>query len=170
MPRPFIEAAALLAAQGFCALPPARGSVFSSRSIVLPITPSGSAARFAFLPRIDAVTKPFVFDDLPALARHIERQRQGQTMQLEDVEHLEFAGSPDLHHGVQVWALDMAGDRDRSLGYAWLDGRGRETLEGALRAARKSRPIGTPLSQLSGRPGHPGLDRFSAIASSWGYD
>lgn len=30
--------------------------------------------------------------------------------------------------------------------------------------------IGTPISQLSGRPGHPGFDNFSRIAGSWGYD
>lgn len=30
--------------------------------------------------------------------------------------------------------------------------------------------IGTPISQLSGRPGHPGFDRFCGIAKSWGYD
>lgn len=30
--------------------------------------------------------------------------------------------------------------------------------------------LGTPLSQLSGRPGHPGHDKFKSIASSWGYD
>lgn len=30
--------------------------------------------------------------------------------------------------------------------------------------------IGTPLSELSGRPGHPGFGKFSAIARSWGYD
>jgi hypothetical protein len=32
------------------------------------------------------------------------------------------------------------------------------------------RPIGTPLSQLSGRPGHPGFARFCEIARSWGYE
>lgn len=32
------------------------------------------------------------------------------------------------------------------------------------------RRIGTPLSQLSGRPGHPGYDEFKRIAASWGYD
>lgn len=32
------------------------------------------------------------------------------------------------------------------------------------------RQLGTPISQLSGRPGHPGYDRFIAIAKSWGYD
>jgi hypothetical protein len=30
--------------------------------------------------------------------------------------------------------------------------------------------IGTPLSELSGRPGQPGYDRFCDIAASWGYD
>lgn len=32
------------------------------------------------------------------------------------------------------------------------------------------RPLGTPLSELSGRPSHPGYDRFVEIARSWGYD
>jgi hypothetical protein len=32
------------------------------------------------------------------------------------------------------------------------------------------RKIGTPLSQLSGRPGEPGFAKFCAIAKSWGYD
>lgn len=30
--------------------------------------------------------------------------------------------------------------------------------------------IGTPISELSGRPGHPGFNRFSEIAASWGFD
>jgi hypothetical protein len=30
--------------------------------------------------------------------------------------------------------------------------------------------IGTPISQISGRPGHPGFDEFKRIAASWGYD
>ena len=30
--------------------------------------------------------------------------------------------------------------------------------------------IGTPLSELSGRPGHAGYEEFKRIASSWGYD
>ena len=33
-----------------------------------------------------------------------------------------------------------------------------------------SRQIGTPLSELSGRPGHPGYEEFERIARSWGYD
>ena len=30
--------------------------------------------------------------------------------------------------------------------------------------------LGTPLSELSGRPGHPGYEKFCSIARSWGYD
>lgn len=32
------------------------------------------------------------------------------------------------------------------------------------------RPLGTPISQLSGRPGEPGYDEFKRIARSWGYE
>jgi hypothetical protein len=32
------------------------------------------------------------------------------------------------------------------------------------------RELGTPISELSGRPGRPGYERFKAIAASWGYD
>ena len=32
------------------------------------------------------------------------------------------------------------------------------------------RQLGTPISQLSGRPGEPGFEQFKAIARSWGYD
>lgn len=34
----------------------------------------------------------------------------------------------------------------------------------------KQKELGTPLSQLSGRPGHKGYDEFVRIAESWGYD
>lgn len=30
--------------------------------------------------------------------------------------------------------------------------------------------LGTPISQLSGRPGHRGFDRFVEIARSWGHE
>jgi hypothetical protein len=29
--------------------------------------------------------------------------------------------------------------------------------------------LGTPATELSGRPGHPGYDKFKAISDSWGY-
>lgn len=34
----------------------------------------------------------------------------------------------------------------------------------------RDRPIGTPLSELSGWPGLPGYAEFKRIARSWGYD
>lgn len=40
----------------------------------------------------------------------------------------------------------------------------------SAKEARGDRPIGTPLSELSGRPGHPGYGEFKRIAKSWGYD
>jgi hypothetical protein len=33
-----------------------------------------------------------------------------------------------------------------------------------------ARQLGTPISQLSGRPGEPGYEEFKRIAASWGYD
>lgn len=30
--------------------------------------------------------------------------------------------------------------------------------------------LGTPISELSGRPGHRGYEEFKRIARSWGYD
>ena len=33
-----------------------------------------------------------------------------------------------------------------------------------------SKPLGTPLSQISGRPGDPGYEEFCRIAGSYGYD
>ena len=34
----------------------------------------------------------------------------------------------------------------------------------------KPRKLGTPLSRLSGRPGHQGYAEFFRIAKSWGYE
>lgn len=137
MRPPWFEAAPALAAAGLPLSPD------TARHAAVPTLwshPMIDTARYAFLPRLDAVTKPFVFNDLSALARHIERARtQGGDpgLQLEEVEDLQFAGDPGLHRGVQVWLLDLANERERALGYAWLRGDGRDVLEPALRAARR---------------------------------
>lgn len=34
----------------------------------------------------------------------------------------------------------------------------------------EKRQLGTPISQLSGRPGHPGYQEFCRFAASWGYE
>lgn len=50
----------------------------------------------------------------------------------------------------------------------------REPLDGDVpifaTAKETGAPLGTPISQLSGRPGHPGFEEFCHIARTWGYD
>ena len=50
-----------------------------------------------------------------------------------------------------------------------------EPIEGdvpmmAAKEFRGDRPLGTPLSELSGQPGNAGYERFKQIAKSYGYD
>lgn len=50
-----------------------------------------------------------------------------------------------------------------------------EPMEGdvpimSAREARGDKPLGTPLSELSSKPGTPGYDEFKRIAKSYGYD
>ena len=142
MRPPWFEARPALAAAGHSVFidpaEPVLGSIWTQPMINL--------ASFAFLTRIDATTKPTVFPDLHHLARHIERRRLEEPgdrgLQLEEVDDLQFAGHPGLPTGVQVWLLDLANERERSLGYAWLRGEGRERLEPVLRTAR--RDLGGP--------------------------
>lgn len=35
---------------------------------------------------------------------------------------------------------------------------------------REDKPLGTPISELSGQPGNPGYAEFCRIAKSWGYE
>ncbi len=93
------------------------------------------SARYVLLPKLDNVTKPKAFPTLAALAACIERERGQQALHLVEVEDLEFRDVSGLHRGVQVWTLDLANEKDRLIGYAWLNGRGREALEPALRQA-----------------------------------
>lgn len=72
------------------------------------------------------------------------------------------------------------GDRDyfcvecgNSAPYDWIDGlQGDDDCCGVSFYSEREpgEPIGTPISELSGRTGHPGFERFKAIAQSWGYD
>jgi hypothetical protein len=125
--RPHVEAAALLGAHGFAPVPIRTG-----------VRRMAAMTRFAFIPHDDAgAAKPYVFDDVHALARHIERQREGRGLELVDAEDVEVPGRDALQVGVQVWTrIDDA--RDRNLGWAWLDGQGRERLELVLRSARQT--------------------------------
>lgn len=128
MRPPWIEAAALLGAHGFDSTPP-KPLHPVARSLIMADKPN-----YAFLPRIDAVTRPVVFPDLLSLARHIERGRNSQNLQLIEVDDIDYAGQ--LHQGVKVMLLDMSNDPERCLGFAWLRGEGRTVLDPALRVAR----------------------------------
>lgn len=98
---------------------------------------------FAFLARLDAVAKPTIVGSLDRLAQLIEDRRYGQAIVLEEIEDLharrrvatgDGPAAPEglRDRGVQVWALLTDGTRDRSLGFAWLRGGGREELQNAL--------------------------------------
>lgn len=139
MRSPWVEAGALLAASGHALAPPPPPPTLRTRLMA-------DHADFAFLSRMDATTKPIVFQSLNALADHIEGRRHGQAIQLDQVEDLhdqrrratgagEAAPEGQCDRGVQVWTLMLDGTRDRSLGYAWLKGEGRERLQIAMEAA-----------------------------------
>lgn len=150
--RPHFEGTPWLAAHGF-------GHVLKG-----PIPPwrfpMSDDVRFAFIKKIDAATKPLICASLDHLADHIEGLRFGQGLQLQDVEDLRFRwrsanGRPEPEipdgrqdRGVQVFTTMSDGTIDRSLGYAWLDGRDMQALMPALdrarrrRAERKAQPVG----------------------------
>ena len=134
--RPWVEAGPLLAAAGMPLAPPTRTHPLI-RSLTLSDLPD-----FAFTPRLDPATKPRIFPSLARLADHIERRRCGQPLELVDVEDIEIPGRAGLYRGVQVFTLLLDNGRDRCLGCAWLGGHGRERLEPALRAARRSQGDG----------------------------
>ena len=135
--RPWVEAGPLLAAAGLPLAPHCLAKLTRTHPLIRSLTLS-DLPDFAFAPRLDAVTKPRVFPSLARLADHIERRRHGQPLELVDVEDIEIPGRAGLYRGVQVFTLLLDNGRDRCLGYAWLGGHGRERLEPALRAARRS--------------------------------
>lgn len=46
----------------------------------------------------------------------------------------------------------------------------REPLEDDVYPSSPKKEIGTPISEISGRPGHPGYAEFCRIAKSWGHE
>lgn len=159
MPRPWIEGAVLLAAHGFTADPGPAGPVNPPRNRARPnrrpvmtdaATPS-PAFLYALFRRLDGFAKPSAFDDVHALARAIERERDGRAVQLVEIEDFEMPGDDLLHTAVEIWALDASHDRDQRIGVAWLNESGRDVLEPALRAARADRPRAQPQSRHARR-------------------
>jgi hypothetical protein len=91
--------------------------------------------RFAIL-TANPADKPKAFPDLEALARHIQRERGLQALELVEIEDLEIDGDTQNRRAVSVFALDAGNDRDRLIGHAYLDGKGRDVLQAALRRNR----------------------------------
>lgn len=133
MRPPWSEAAVLLATHHFPPPPPRdprRRNFWSLNP--MPRQP------YALFKKADASdANPSEFATLAQMAARIERKRADRALYLEEVENLEFQGDKRLHVGVQVWALDMDGNRSDLIGLAWLDGKGRTTLDAALRRVRQ---------------------------------
>ncbi|WP_292045832.1 MULTISPECIES: hypothetical protein [unclassified Brevundimonas] len=127
MDRPWIEGAALLAAHNFPT--PAPRNLYRRRYRM------SHDVRFAIL-TANPADKPKAFPDLEALARHIQRERGLQALELVEIEDLEIDGDTQNRRAVSVFALDAGNDRDRLIGHAYLDGKGRDVLQAALRRNR----------------------------------
>ena len=76
--------------------------------------------------------KPFAYATLAELARAIHRRRQGQAIQLFD-QPAHLALREDAVRGVRISLIDPIGERTTTLGWAYLAGAGRQTLQQALR-------------------------------------
>lgn len=127
MDRPWIEGVALLAAHN---LPtPAPRNLYRRRYRM------SHDVRFAIL-TANPADKPKAFPDLEALARHIQRERDLQALELVEIEDLEIDGDTQNRRAVSVFALDAGNDRDRLIGHAYLDGQGMAVLQAALRRNR----------------------------------
>lgn len=111
---------------------PALVALFSQARPALP-----PGFRYALLQRTGpngSPRKPMAFQDLGGLARHIHRARGQAGVQLADAPMMLW-GRETPEAGVSVWILDPAtGDRRTYLGWAWVNGAGRVTLEAALQA------------------------------------
>jgi hypothetical protein len=68
------------------------------------------------------------------------------------------------------WGLMACGMRQLADGHAYVN----DTAAACLHVTcptclPECQQLGTPISQLSGRPGEPGYERFVVIGRSWGY-
>jgi hypothetical protein len=127
MRPPWIEGVALLAAHN---LPTPAPRNLNRRRYRM-----SHDVRFAIL-TANPADKPKAFPDLEALARHIQRERGLQALELVEIEDLEIDGDTQNRRAVSVFALDAGNDRDRLIGHAYLDDKGRDVLQAALRRNR----------------------------------
>jgi hypothetical protein len=91
-----------------------------------------------FVPRDEhgAARLPVVFLGLGVMANSIHLRREGHGLQLQDAK-MHMRGENEARDGVSIWLLDPeSGDRRACLGWAYVNGASRVTLEGALREAK----------------------------------
>lgn len=96
-------------------------------------------ARFALFPNADE--QPTVFGGRAALAKAIHKARAGAGIELADA-RLHIQGAAAELRVVSVYLQDAGGSRAGFLGYAYLAGAGRLTLQAALDAEAHSQPTG----------------------------
>lgn len=130
MRPPWIEAVALLAAHDHAVPAPRRIEGRARRRAAL----AGDIG-FALI-GAERFAKPLAFCDIDALARHVQRARGDQGLELIEVPDLQCAGDRADRPGVSIFATDLDGNRDRLIGHAWLNGGGVEHLKAALRRNR----------------------------------
>lgn len=99
-----------------------------------------SDVRFALVREpLKPTSKPVAMADLRALAKAIHDARDGLAIQLQDAP-LNVHGWGELP-GVSITTLDAGtGDARDYIGWAWLDGGSRASLEAALRARHATAP------------------------------
>lgn len=132
MRRPFIEATALLAAHGHPVPPPRPVSPWSFRM---------SDAQYALIiPGGGAKPRLRPHADLTRLAQGVQRLRGQQAIQCVDAE-IPFDDVEAPRHGVSIFSLSETGEQNGFLGWAYLNGKGREVLEGALQAVGPRPPV-----------------------------
>lgn len=85
------------------------------------------------------LAKPVAYQALGDLARAIHVDRAGAAIELQDAVPLRIRDWGEVL-GVAVWTLGEGGDRQRYIGWAWLDGGGRRQLEVALQARHSVAP------------------------------
>ena len=120
MRRPFVDAA-LIAAATKTPLSTRKGPAMSND------------IRFALLPSLNAGAKIKAFPDLDSLARAIHRARNGQPLDMNEVEDMEITSRPTATRGIEIYTLNDGHDRTGFVGYAYLDNQGLATLKAALR-------------------------------------
>ena len=88
--------------------------------------------RFALLQRPDRwLDKPVTFQTISELAAAIHRRRNDAGLELADAP-LRILGQDESRPGVSIWTQGEDGQRRDYIGWAWVNGAGRQALQAAI--------------------------------------